>query len=131
MLASAGGRVNRLLVLNASSHGDTLDEVARTYAGDGGSPPIGCIITKIDEASRLGAALDTAIRYQLPIHYVSNGQKVPENLLLPNAAELVDQALAHNQQASALYAPTEADLDRTSTRLNSSHSCAYRLQSSA
>src|SRR3546814_9924221 len=61
------------------------------------------------DLSRLGAALDTAIRYQLPIHYVSNGQKVPENLLLPNAAELVDQALAHNQQASALYAPTEAD----------------------
>ncbi|HWK70748.1 MAG TPA: flagellar biosynthesis protein FlhF [Burkholderiaceae bacterium] len=109
MLAGAGRPVNRLLVLNASSHGDTLDEVARTYAGDGGSPPIGCIITKIDEASRLGAALDTAIRYQLPIHYVSNGQKVPENLILPNAADLVDQALAHNQQASALYAPTEAD----------------------
>src|SRR3546814_4024113 len=82
MLASSGRRVNRLLVLNASSHGDTLDEVARTYAGDGGSPPIGCIITEIDEASRLGAALDTAIRYQLPIHYVSNGQKVPENLIL-------------------------------------------------
>jgi flagellar biosynthesis protein FlhF len=109
MLAGAGRPVNRLLVLNASSHGDTLDEVARTYASDGGSPPIGCIITKIDEASRLGAALDTAIRYQLPIHYVSNGQKVPENLIMPNAAELVDQALAHNQQASALYAPTEAD----------------------
>ncbi|MFW7342464.1 flagellar biosynthesis protein FlhF [Pollutimonas sp. H1-120] len=109
MLAGAGRAVNRLLVLNASSHGDTLDEVARTYASDGGSPPMGCIITKIDEASRLGAALDTAIRYQLPIHYVSNGQKVPENLILPNAADLVDQALAHNQQASALYAPTEAD----------------------
>src|SRR3546814_12006701 len=34
MLASSGRRVNRLLVLNASSHGDTLDAVARTYAGD-------------------------------------------------------------------------------------------------
>src|SRR3546814_13779369 len=112
MLASAGGRVNRLLVLNDSSHGDTLDEVARTYAGDGGSQPIGCIITKIDEASRLGAALDTAIRYQLPIHYVSNGQKVPENLFLPNAAELVDQSLAHNQQAPALYPPTRPEKRR-------------------
>lgn len=109
MLAGAGRPVQRLLVLNASSHGDTLDEVARSYANDGGSPLKGCIITKIDEASRLGAALDTAIRYQLPIHYVSNGQKVPENLVFLQAAELVDQALVHNQQARALYAPTEAD----------------------
>lgn len=109
MLASAGRQINRLLVLNASSHGDTLDEVARTYANDGGSPLKGCIITKVDEASRLGAALDTAIRYRLPVHYVSNGQKVPENLLFLPAAELVDQALVPNQQTRALYAPTEAD----------------------
>lgn len=110
LLASAGRRVNRLLVLNASSHGDTLDEVARSYASDGGTPLKGCIITKIDEASRLGAALDTAIRYQLPIHYVSNGQKVPENLLFLSAVELIDQALAHIQNSSTLYAPTEADM---------------------
>lgn len=109
MLAGAGRQVSRLLVLNASSHGDTLDEVARTYSNDGGSPLKGCIVTKIDEASRLGAALDTAIRYRLPIHYVSNGQKVPENLAFLAAQELVDHALVHNQQSRALYAPTEAD----------------------
>ncbi|MBV6273161.1 flagellar biosynthesis protein FlhF [Alcaligenaceae bacterium CGII-47] len=110
LLANAGRRVSRLLVLNASSHGDTLDEVARSYTGDGGTPLRGCIITKIDEASRLGAALDTAIRYQLPIHYVSNGQKVPENLLFLSALELIDQALVHLQNSSTLYAPTEADM---------------------
>ncbi|NGM87554.1 flagellar biosynthesis protein FlhF [Parapusillimonas sp. SGNA-6] len=109
MLAGAGRPVGRLLVLNASSHGDTLDEVARCYANDGGTPLKGCIITKVDEASRLGAALDTAIRYQLPIHYVSNGQKVPENLVLAEAADLVDQALVQDHQKRALYAPTEAD----------------------
>lgn len=110
LLAGAGRQVSRLLVLNASSHGDTLDEVARSYAGDGGTPLRGCIITKIDEASRLGASLDTAIRYQLPIHYVSNGQKVPEHLLFLSAAALVDHALAPAQGGRTLYAPTEADL---------------------
>ncbi|PLC52212.1 flagellar biosynthesis protein FlhF [Pollutimonas nitritireducens] len=109
MLAGAGRQVSRLLVLNASSHGDTLDEVARTYCNDGGTPLKGCIISKVDEASRLGAALDTAIRYRLPIHYISTGQKVPENLAFPSAMELVDQALVHNQLSRALYAPTEAD----------------------
>ncbi|MCI2807279.1 flagellar biosynthesis protein FlhF [Eoetvoesiella caeni] len=109
MLAQAGRKVNRLVVLNASSHGDTLDEVARTYSNDGGSPLRGCIITKVDEAARLGACLDTAIRYQLPICYVSNGQKVPENLLFLGAQELVERALAQQSAAHALYAPTEAD----------------------
>ncbi|MGB7483963.1 MAG: flagellar biosynthesis protein FlhF, partial [Castellaniella sp.] len=110
LLAGAGRAVERLLVLNAVSHGDTLDEVARSYAGDGGTPLRGCIISKIDEASRLGAALDTAIRYKLPIHYVSNGQKVPENLLFLSAAELIDRALAPAQANRTLYAPSEADL---------------------
>ncbi len=110
MLAGAGRLVRRLLVLNASSHGDTLDEVARSYCNDGGDPISGCIITKLDEASRMGAALDTAIRYQLPVHYVSNGQKVPENLLFLPARELIDQALAPRPRARALYAPTQADL---------------------
>ncbi len=110
LLAGAGRQVERLLVLNAASHGDTLDEVARSYAGDGGTPLRGCIVSKIDEASRLGAALDTAIRYKLPIHYVSNGQKVPENLLFLSAADLVDRALAPVQANRTLYAPSEADL---------------------
>lgn len=110
LLAGAGRRVERLLALNASSQGDTLDDVARSYVNDGGTPLRGCIVTKIDEASCLGTVLDTAIRYQLPIHYVSNGQKVPENLLFPTAVELVDRAFAPVQGNRALYAPTEADL---------------------
>lgn len=109
MLAAAGRDITRLLVLNAASHGETLDEVARSYAADGGTPLKGCIITKVDEATRLGAALDTALRYRLPIHYVSTGQKVPEHLAFLQSAELVDQALTHLPSARTLYAPTEAD----------------------
>lgn len=109
MLAAAGRDITRLLVLNAASHGETLDEVARSYAADGGTPLKGCIITKVDEAIRLGAALDTALRYRLPIHYVSIGQKVPEHLVFLPARELVDRALTHLPSARTLYAPTEAD----------------------
>lgn len=109
MLAAAGRDVSRLLVLNAAGHGETLDEVARSYAADGGTPLSGCIITKVDEAIRLGAALDTALRYRLPIHYVSIGQKVPEHLAFLPATELVDRALTHLPSARTLYAPTEAD----------------------
>ena len=82
MLCDAGKTVRRLLVLNAASQGDTLDEVAHAYRNGVGEDVAGCIITKLDEASRLGAALDTAIRHRLPIHYMSVGQKVPEHLEL-------------------------------------------------
>lgn len=109
MLSGTSRDVKRFLVLNASSHGETLDEVARTYSQDGGSPLQGCIITKADEASSLGAALDTAIRYRLPIQYVSNGQKVPEHLEHSTPDALVDRALAQERETKTLYSPSQAD----------------------
>lgn len=110
MLANNYRQVSRLLVLNAASHGDTLDEVVKTYLHDGGSKPIGCVISKTDESTRLAAPLDIAIRYRLKIHYVSNGQKVPENLHLPEPSVLVDKAIYTKISTASLYAPSPADL---------------------
>jgi flagellar biosynthesis protein FlhF len=109
MLCGAGRPVQRLVVLNAASQGDTLDEVAHAYRNGADEDVRGCIITKVDEASRYAAALDTAIRHRLPIHYVSRGQRVPEHLDVPTAAELVDGAFACMRRP-ALYTPSEADL---------------------
>lgn len=110
LLAGGGRKMSRLVVLNASSHGDTLDEVARTYAADGGSPLSGCLVTKVDEAPRLAPALDTAIRYRLPIHYVSDGQRVPDHLRHWSPSELVGRALMRAADGRDLYAPTDADI---------------------
>ncbi|MGE8569376.1 MAG: flagellar biosynthesis protein FlhF [Achromobacter sp.] len=110
MLCNAGKPVRRLLVLNAASQGDTLDEVAHAYRNGVGEDVAGCIITKLDEATRLGAALDTAIRHRLPIHYMSVGQKVPEHMDLARADVLIDRAFQMVERARALYTPSEADL---------------------
>lgn len=110
LLTSADRPVRRLLVLNAASQGDTLDEVAHSYRNGAGDDVAGCIITKLDEATRIGSSLDTAIRHRLPIHYVSIGQKVPEDMEVADAQLLVDRALATPSQSSALYAPSEADM---------------------
>jgi len=69
--------VQRLLVLNSTSSGDTLEEVVRMYHG---SKVIGCIATKLDEAVNLGAVLDVVVRHRLVMHYMANGQRVPEDL---------------------------------------------------
>ena len=110
MLSSSQRPVKRLLLLNATSHGDTLNEVVHAYRqGSVGNELAGCIFTKVDEATHPGALIDTVIRHRLPVHYVSNGQKVPENLMLADRAQLVDSMFQATSR-SALFVPGEADL---------------------
>ncbi|WP_068636414.1 flagellar biosynthesis protein FlhF [Thauera butanivorans] len=89
-MLSGAGDVRRLLLLNATARGDTLDDVVRAYAGD---DLAGCIFTKVDEAASLAPALDVAVRHRLGIRYLTNGQRVPEDLHLPNRAYLLHRAL--------------------------------------
>ena len=96
MLAGAGD-VRRLLLLNATARGDTLDDVVRAYAG---SDLAGCILTKVDEAASLAPALDVAVRHGLDIRYLTNGQRVPEDLHLPNRAYLLHRALREQSAES-------------------------------
>jgi len=111
MLCGAGRPVKRLLLLNAASHGDTLNEVVHAYKhGAGDNELAGCIFTKVDEATHPGVLIDTVIRHRLPVHYVSTGQKVPENLMVADRLQLVDSVF-QAESRSALFVPGEADLD--------------------
>ena len=85
----AGCRVQRLLLLSSTSRGDTLDDVVRAYQGEGLA---GCILTKVDEAASLATALDVIMRHRLRLLYVSNGQRVPEDIHLPNRTYLLHRA---------------------------------------
>jgi flagellar biosynthesis protein FlhF len=93
----AGCDVQRLLLLNSTSRGDTLDDVVRAYAGD---TLAGCILTKIDEAASLATALDVIMRHNLKLLYVSNGQRVPEDLHLPNRSYLLHRAFKDVPESS-------------------------------
>lgn len=89
-MLSGAGHVRRLLLLNATSRGDTLEDVVRAYEG----PDLaGCILSKTDEAASLAPALDVVIRHELRAYYIANGQRVPEDLHLPNRAWLTHRAL--------------------------------------
>ncbi len=87
MFDAAG--VPRLLLLNAASGGTTLDDVVRMYHSEN---VIGCIPTKLDEAVSLGALLDVLVRHQLVMHYMTNGQCVPEDLHPVNLDYLLHRA---------------------------------------
>jgi flagellar biosynthesis protein FlhF len=106
LFENCGTDVKRLLLLNATSHGDTLNDVVKAYRGKGLA---GCIISKLDEAATLGAALDVTIRNSLKLFYATNGQRVPEDLILANAKELVKMAVEMASEDSG-YSEWDASL---------------------
>jgi flagellar biosynthesis protein FlhF len=105
LLCGEGREVNRLLLMGAPSQGITLEEVARAYAGPG---LIGCVLTKIDEALTFGPVLDVAVRHELPVHFITNGQRVPEDIHQANPTYLADRAFRVNQTESPF---TQEDSD--------------------
>jgi flagellar biosynthesis protein FlhF len=76
-LRLGAARAKVLLALPAQGEGNALDEIVCAFAR---TNPIGCIITKVDEAASLGAVISATLRHKLKIAYVCNGQKVPEDL---------------------------------------------------
>ena len=82
--------VQRLLVVNAASQGETIDDVLVAYRA---STCAGMVLSKIDEAIKLGPALDAAIRHRLTVVGVANGQRVPEDWHRLSANALVQRAL--------------------------------------
>jgi flagellar biosynthesis protein FlhF len=97
--------IKKLLVLNAGSHGDTLDEVFNAYKGKG---LYGVVLSKVDEAAKLGPAVDALIRHQVVLRGLSTGQRVPEDWQRPDAPSLVRLSMgtngksAHDPQSSEL-----------------------------
>ncbi len=96
MFEAAG--VKRLLLLNSTSSGSTLDDVVRMYNGAG---VIGCIPTKLDEAVTLGTVLDVIVRHKLSMHYIASGQRVPEDLHEVNTEYLLHRAFKAAEKPSA------------------------------
>jgi len=97
--------VQRLLVLNAGGHGDTLDEVVTSFKTSGSQQ---AILSKVDEAVKLAPAVDALIRHQLVLRGVTNGQRVPEDWEEADAGQLVRASM--RSPAKSAFDPKAADL---------------------
>jgi flagellar biosynthesis protein FlhF len=82
--------VQRVLVVNAASQGETIEDVLVAYRAN---TCAGLVLSKIDEAIKLGPALDAAIRHRLTILGIANGQRVPEDWHRLSASALVQRAM--------------------------------------
>lgn len=92
MLASGhdGNRPRVQLALSANQQTVVLDDVVARFLH---TRPDGLILTKLDEGAELGGTLSTAIRHRLPVSYITDGQRVPEDLKLLRAHQLVARAV--------------------------------------
>jgi flagellar biosynthesis protein FlhF len=97
--------VKRLLVLNAGGHGDTLEDTVAHFKQPTAQQ---VIFSKIDEAVKLGPAIDVAIRHQLLLRGVTTGQRVPEDWEAAGAAKLVRACM--RSTGNSVYDPKIADL---------------------
>ncbi|HEY9066815.1 MAG TPA: flagellar biosynthesis protein FlhF [Burkholderiaceae bacterium] len=82
--------IRKLLVVNAASQGETIEDVMISYRV---AACAGVVLSKMDEAVKLGPALDALIRHRVKVIGVANGQRVPEDWHRLSANALVHRAL--------------------------------------
>jgi flagellar biosynthesis protein FlhF len=92
-------KIESTIVLPASTQAGTIDEVLNRFSL---ARPTAVCITKVDEAVSLGGILSALVRTKLPAAYVSDGQRVPEDLQPARAHALVARAvdIAHRNNAT-------------------------------
>jgi flagellar biosynthesis protein FlhF len=99
--------IQRVLVVNASSQGETIDDVIHAWQA---ARCRGVVLTKVDEAVKLAPALDPLIRHRLKVLAVANGQRVPEDWHRLSAATLVQRALKPSGTSAWRIDPAEVNL---------------------
>lgn len=97
MLQQTGLPIRTYAVLAASSQRSSLEEVVR---GFGKVQLDGAILTKLDETALPGEAISVVVQHQLPVAYVSDGQRVPEDLHPGRSNNLVNRCVSQMQQGS-------------------------------
>ena len=102
IMTSGNHPIKTLLTLSATTQRAALTRAVQAFAEAG---PVGAIITKIDEAAELGGVFSGLIDARLPLAYVTDGQRVPEDIHIASAKNLISQAIELCD--SSEYSPDE------------------------
>ncbi|MBF0264418.1 MAG: flagellar biosynthesis protein FlhF [Gammaproteobacteria bacterium] len=100
MLRHSIDDIKIISVLSASAQSHALHEVIDTFKH---YDLDGCVVTKMDESSSLGGILSVMIENQLPLHYITNGQKVPEDIRPGRVSNLLKDAMAMVRERKEAY----------------------------
>jgi flagellar biosynthesis protein FlhF len=98
LLQHGSNKTKRILVMSSTTDLRTQEEVINLHnqamLNANGEKLDSVIITKIDEAAHLAPVIDSVIRHDLSVLFVSNGQRVPEDLSQPDINYLSHRAMA-------------------------------------
>jgi len=94
-LAGRGIASKNYLVLATTSQKQVLTAAYHSYKRCGLA---GCILTKLDETASLGEVLSLAISHELPVAYLTDGPRIPDDLHLPRRHQLVSRAVSVQMQ---------------------------------
>ncbi|MBD8596041.1 flagellar biosynthesis protein FlhF [Pseudomonas sp. W2Oct36] len=94
-LAGRGIKARNYLVLATTSQKQVLSAAYHSYKRCGLA---GCILTKLDETASLGEVLSLAVTHELPVAYLTDGPRIPDDLHLPRRHQLVSRAVSVQMQ---------------------------------
>lgn len=86
---STTANISSYLVMQANSQYQVMQQTIAAYKQISLQ---GCIFTKIDECYSLGEAISAAIEHKLSVCFITDGQKVPEDLKVADAKFLITSA---------------------------------------
>jgi flagellar biosynthesis protein FlhF len=89
LIANARVRIRNYLVLSANTQQRVMQENVERFKR---IPLAGCIYTKLDESLSIGEIITTSLQNGLAIGYLTDGQRVPEDIKVANAEKLVTLA---------------------------------------
>ena len=98
-LAQLKGRINTLLTLPATSNSRVLRKVYHNYKA---AHLTGCVLSKVDEASSLGEAISVLLESALPLNYITDGQRIPDDFQRVQAKGLVKRVVQVAKQEQQL-----------------------------
>jgi len=111
LLLEGAPALKRILVMSSTTDLRTQEDVILMYQmaekNEKSRAVTAAIITKTDEAAQIGPVLDCLIRHQLPLMFLANGQRVPEDLSQANTAYLSHRALRPRLLSSRLNIPDD------------------------
>ncbi|WP_390623647.1 flagellar biosynthesis protein FlhF [Vibrio mangrovi] len=89
LMQDRGSAIKSYLVLPATAQRKVLQETIDHFRR---IPLSGCIMTKLDESLSLGEFVSVVVENALPVAYIANGQRVPEDIVIAQPKYMVAKA---------------------------------------
>jgi len=89
LMQESGEVIHSYLVLPATAQRKVLQETIEHFRR---IPLSGCIMTKLDECLSLGEFVSVVVQNSLPVAYIANGQRVPEDIVIAQPKYMVAKA---------------------------------------